>query len=98
MIEFALRFIFFGCLEALFMEVYKKRFRGDGTVTHASRYELWIVGALIALAYAVGMCLGDDMGMGWYALIPYSLAMYALQFVLSMKLVKAIMKRFLPKE
>lgn len=98
MTEAILMFIFLACLESLFMEVYKKRLRGDGEKTKASRYELWGVGAFVALLFAFAMKSGNDLNMGYWALIPYALGMYAFQFFLSMKVVKSILKRFLPKE
>lgn len=91
-------FIFLACLESLFMEVYKKRLRGNGETTNATKYELWTIGALVAFLFAFAMKSANDLNMGWWALVPYAFGMYALQFFLSMKVVKAILKRFIPKE
>ena len=98
MTDAILMFIFLACLESLFMEVYKRRLRGNGETTNASRYELWAIGALVAFLFAFAMKAGNDLGMGYWALIPYTCGMYALQFFLSMKIVKSILKRFIPKE
>lgn len=98
MTDAILMFIFLACLESLFMEVYKKKLRGNGETTNATKYELWAIGAFVAFLFAFAMKSGNDLNMGNWALIPYTLGMYAFQFFLSMKVVKSILRRFLPKE
>lgn len=94
MTEFILQFIFFGCLEACLMEWYKKTLRGDGTTTRATKYEIWGVALVVAICFSLALFHSDDLGMGWWALIPYVAGMYALEFTLSMTIVKKLMRKW----
>lgn len=94
MAEFIVQFLFFGCLEACFMEWYKKTLRGDGTSTKASKYEIWGVALAVALGFGLAFMHSNDLNMGWWALIPYVAGMYALEFTLSMTVVKKLMRKW----
>ena len=95
MADFILQFIFFVVLAALIMEVYKKRFRGDGKKTYASRYELWGVAFVISLLLGIALRFSNDLSMGWWALPVYALGIYASQFYVSMNVVKSFFKGFM---
>lgn len=94
MAEFIIQFLFFGCLEACLMEWYKKSLRGDGKATRASKYEIWAVAFVIAVGFAIALVQSNDLGMSWWGLIPYVTGMYALEFTLSMRVVKRLMKKW----
>lgn len=95
MTDFILQFIFFVVLAALVMEVYKKRFRGDGEKTNASRYELWGVAFVVSALFAIALRFSNDLSMGWWALPVYALGIYAAQFYVSMSVVKSFFKGFM---
>lgn len=94
MIEFFLTFCFFVMITACFAEWYKKRLRGylaeDSRIkTKASRFEIWVVTFIFSIIMAVCLMLSNSLGMGIVAVIPYTFAIWLMQYFVSMKMVKA---------
>lgn len=96
---FVVLFIFFCIFEALLMEWIKKHLLGDGEKVTASKWVIWIIAFSISLVFSIALCCSESLtfGMGWFALVPYTLGMYSIQFVLSMSVIKALVKIILKK-
>lgn len=97
--NFVVLFIFFCIFEALLMEWIKKHFLGDGEKVTAPKWAIWLIAFCISLVFSIALCFSESLtfGMGWFALVPYTLGMYAIQFVLSMSVIKALVKIILRK-
>lgn len=96
---FVLIFVVFCIFEALLMEWIKKHLLGDGIKVTAPKWAIWLIALCISLVFSISLCCSESLtfGMGWFALIPYTLGMYAIQFVLSMSVIKALVKIILKK-
>lgn len=93
-----LQFLFFGAMEGSLMHWYKFSVRKDDSSeeekTKASKYELWTIAFVLSLCLALAMMYSNDLNMGLWALIPYTVAMYALQYALSMKVIKKLLRKW----
>lgn len=96
---FVLIFVLFCIFEALLIEWIKKHLLGDGEKVTSPKWVIWIIAFCISLVFSVALCCSESLtfGMGWFALVPYTLGMYAIQFVLSMSVIKALVKIILKK-
>ena len=93
-----LQFLFFGAMEGSLMHWYKFSVRKDDSTeeekTKASKYELWGIAFALSLCLAMAMMHSNDLGMGLWTLIPYTASMYALQYTLSMKVIKRLLRKW----
>lgn len=97
MTEFIFMAVFFIIIEAVAMEGYKKQLRGDGETTKASAWELRGVAFALAIILAFCLQISNSLGMGYWAMIPYTLGLYFGQYLISMKVIKALAKKVTEK-
>lgn len=97
--NFVVLFAFFCIFEALLMEWIKKHLLGDGEKVIVPKWVIWLIALCVSLVFSIAICRSESLtfGMGWFALVPYTLGMYAIQFVLSMSVIKALVKIILKK-
>lgn len=92
--ETIIQFLFFGAIEASFMEVLKKKIFGDGTSTNLPSWLIKLIAIVVALMFAVAMSISNDLGVGWFIIFIYWTGMYALQYALSMKVIKRLLRKW----
>ena len=88
------QFVFLGVIESLFMEILKKKIFGDGSKTNLSARTIRIIAITIALLFAIVMTISNDLNSGWIIVFVYWMGMFSLQYVLSMKVIKKLMRKW----
>lgn len=79
---------------AIFMEFYKKKIKkGKFSGSH-----MWLLGAFLSLLCTGISYFSFDLPGHWIAIAYYSVIVYALQFVVDMKILKAIAKSYAKKK
>ena len=87
---------------AVFVEFYKKDVRGytaeDGTVkTKASKVEIILFAYLFSLLLAIPMYCIASFNLGRWLIFPYSLIIFAFQWILDEQFVKKCIKAIIEK-
>lgn len=75
---------------AIFIEVYKKKIKKD----KFNPVTIWKIAGVLSVILTVVGYLSFDLPGSWFAIIYYSLMVYALQFMFNMKVIKWIVKMF----
>ena len=79
---------------AIFMEFYKKKIKkGKFSGSH-----MWLLGAFLSVVFTGIAFFSFDLPGHWIAIIYYAIGVYALQFVVDMKILKAIVKSYAKKK
>ena len=75
---------------AIFMEFFKKKIcKGEHKDT-----QMWILGLVLSFSFTLIAYFSFDLPGHWIAILYYGIGVYALQFVVDMKIVKKIAKAF----
>lgn len=75
---------------AIFIEVYKKRIRMEKFEPH----EVWVLAAFLSVLLTVVGYFAFELPGKAVAIAYYSILVYAVQFVVNMKVIKAITKEY----
>lgn len=78
---------------AILIEVYKKVFRGvkdeEGNIkTKAKSWEVYIFAFIASAPWGVGCSIQVGEGINWYIAFLWTVAIYAMQYIVDMALVK----------
>lgn len=75
---------------AIFMEFYKKKIKkGKFSGSH-----MWVLGLILSFSFTLIAYFSFDLPGHWIAILYYGIGVYALQFVVDMKIVKRIAKAY----
>jgi hypothetical protein len=76
---------------AIFMEAYKKNIRND----KAKDWENWLLGGILSITFAVVGYLSYDLPGKPISMVYYASGIFAVQLIIDMKIVKAIVRIWL---
>jgi ABC-type nitrate/sulfonate/bicarbonate transport system substrate-binding protein len=79
---------------AIFMEAYKKNIRSD----KAKDWENWLLAGILSVTFAVVGYLSYDLPGKPIAILYYSFGIFAVQLIVDMKIVKAVVRIWLKKQ